>query len=571
MINNHGFGTGKIKMYLRAAVVISILAALLCFNTSRAMAAEKEEEPVSTKHTITLHGEEIEYTATAGTMTINNGDEECEIFYITYIKDGVEDVSERPITFAFNGGPGASSSYINFLCMGPKRLELDEKGHATSLPGKLIDNENSMLDMTDLVFIDAIGTGYSRAEENEAFTGYDNDISSVGEFIRLYTNRNKRWASPKYLAGESYGTIRAVGLCEYLLDQYNMGVNGLMLISSVNDYSIVFNTPGNDLPYALLLPTYAADARYQGLLDDEYEDMELEEFLDQVREFVSSEYVPALFMGRSLSKEKQEEIAGKMSDYIGLSEDYILEMDLRVDLYSYIHELLRDKRLMTGRYDGRFTGPVTDSWDDPSIFDLDTPLYDAMNHYITDELEYTTDTPYVPLNLDINSMWDFNRDNSFLSQQDTIQRCMTLNSKMKIWVLCGYYDGATPFYGAEWIFDHVFMDDSLRDNLTFTYYPSGHMIYIDEESFDKFRKDAEDWYLDKDAEKEVDPEDEDVRSEAGDEKPQAYKDLEDSLKRIPYVGDKDLKPDNGPGIRTGYKFGKAPLSRKIDLLKMAQS
>ncbi|MCR5735609.1 MAG: hypothetical protein K6G22_13465 [Lachnospiraceae bacterium] len=457
---------------------------------------------VTTKHSMVLNGQTIDYTATTGTMIVETGGEQCEIFFIAYTRDGVEDLSERPITFTFNGGPGSASYYTDFLFMGPKRMELDEKGHATKLPAVFTDNENSVLDLTDLVFIDAVGTGYSRAlpdEDEDYFIGYQDDIRTIGDFIRLYINRNKRWSSPKYVAGESYGTTRAVGICSYLADAYSMGLNGLMLISSVNDFLSLISTDGNDMPYAFFLPTFAADAWYHNRLDDKYQNMKLEEFLDEVRNFVTEEYVVALFRGRSLSADKKDEIAGKIAEYTGLTKAFVLDHNLRFDLDEYSRELLKDQHLVVGRYDGRYTGPVTsgsiyDGTSDPSTFDIDMPLIAAVNQYMVDDLGFSTDTPYIPLSLDVNYRWEFDSDNEFLAQEEIVHDCMSANSNLKVWVLCGYYDGATPFFGSEWVYDHVFLDDSRLNNLSFTYYPSGHMFYLDRDSHAKFKEDAQKWY-----------------------------------------------------------------------------
>ncbi|MBR4182558.1 MAG: hypothetical protein IKQ56_01925 [Lachnospiraceae bacterium] len=458
------------------------------------------DDLVTTKHSAVIQGQVIDYTATAGTMVVDSGDGKCEIFFIAYTKDGATDMTQRPITFTFNGGPGSASLYTDFLCMGPKRMEVDEIGHATQLPAKFTDNDNSLLDMTDLVFIDAIGTGYSRAIGNEDdFIGYDNDIRTIGDFIRLYINRNKRWGSPKYIAGESYGTTRAVGLCDYLFSTYSLGMNGLMLISTVNDFSSLQFSTGNDLPYASYLPTYAADAWYHGCLDKKYQDMKLEDYLDEVRDFVSEKYVPALYKGRRMTEDEKNEMAKSISQYTGLSEEFILESNLRITLPDFCKELLSDKKLMTGRLDGRFTGPVIngsieDGESDPSGFDVDAPLAAASNQFIVDELNFNTDRPYIPLSLDVNKRWNFDKDNDILAQEEIINNCMAANSMLKVWVMCGYYDGATPFYGAEWVYNHVFLNDSRLDNLSFTYYPAGHMFYLDKDSFDQFRKDAEKFY-----------------------------------------------------------------------------
>ncbi|MCR5650389.1 MAG: hypothetical protein K6F86_04345 [Lachnospiraceae bacterium] len=465
----------------------------------------KSERPddniVTTKHTVSIKGEDISYTAEAGTMVLESGGKTCEMFYTAYTRDDIEDKTDRPVTFAFNGGPGASSYCIQFGCLGPRTAELDETGCAVSLPTKIIDNENSVLDMTDLVFIDPVGTGYSHAsneEDEDYFLGYDKDIQSVGDFIRQYTNRKKRWGSKKYIAGESYGTVRAVGVCDYLVNRYAVYINGLMLISTVNDYSALMAGGGNDTPYTVYIPTYAADAWYHKKLSEEYLDMELEDYLEEVREFVETEYVPALFIGRRLPKAKKDDLAEKMSGYIGLPKDLILENNLRIDLDVFSSNLLKDEGLMVGRYDGRITGPNTggsldDGSGDPSGFSTDIAYTNSYLEYLTSELGYDTDTPFIPLSLEVNTKWTF-PEGEYLNQQDIIAGCLGKNSFLKIWVLCGYYDGATPFYSAEWAYNHAFIPENREDNLSFTYYPSGHMIYMNHEAFDKFRKDAEKWY-----------------------------------------------------------------------------
>ncbi len=467
-------------------------------------ASAPEDHVVRTTHSITLGGEKISYTAEAGTMALTSGGDACEIFYTAYTKNGVKDKGERPITFAFNGGPGSSSFYLHMACLGPRCAELDEVGNAKTLPAKIIDNENSILDMTDLVFIDPVGTGYSRAAEGvdpTAFYGYEADNRTVGDFIRQYVNRNKRWASEKYLAGESYGTTRAVGVCEYLSDQYSIFLNGLMLISSANDYSVLVGCEGNETPYALALPTYAADAWYHKKLSKEYQDMNLEDYLEKVRDFVQKEYVPALFMGNRLTQKEEKDLAKKMSEFIALDEEDILQANLRIDLDTFSPKLLEDQKLMIGRYDGRITGPVTagdlsNGSADPSSSSTDIALGNTFEAYLTEELNYETDTEFIPLSLDVNSAWTFLPEGElgYPSQESTIHDLMAKNKFLKVWVLCGYYDNATPFYATEWTFSHVFLDKERSKNLSLTYYPSGHMFYVDKEAFAKFRKDAENWF-----------------------------------------------------------------------------
>jgi carboxypeptidase C (cathepsin A) len=466
----------------------------------KANEAPVKDNIVRTKHTVEIQGKTIPYTAEAGTMVLNSGGVYCEMFYAAYTRDDVENTDDRPLTFAFNGGPGSSCIYIQFGCLGPRKAELDETGYALSLPAKIIDNENSILDMTDLVFIDPVGTGFSRAinkdEENEFF-GYDNDIRSVGDFIRQYVNRHKRWGSEKYIAGESYGTTRAVGLSKYLSDRYGMYINGLMLVSTANDFNALISSGGNETSYALYIPTYAADAWYHGKVSEEYKDMELEDYLKEVRSFVEEEYVPVLFKGRSISKDEKEKTAGKLSGYIGVSEDFCLKNNLRISLDDFSTELLGDEKLRVGRLDGRITGPVTsgsldDGTSDPSSSSTDIAFVNAYLKYVTEELEYETDTPFFPLALEVD--WSLADDSGLIGQEDVVYESMSKNPYMKIWVICGYYDGATPFYSAEWVYNHVFLNEETEKNLSFTYYPSGHMFYVDKASFDQFRKDAEKWY-----------------------------------------------------------------------------
>ncbi len=468
-------------------------------NTAEASAAK--DNIVTTKHSAVIQGKTIPYTAETGTMVLTSGGVDCEIFYVAYTRDDVENIKDRPVTFAFNGGPGFSNFYIQFGCMGPRRSDIDENGFAKTFPPKIVDNGNSILDMTDLVFIDPVGTGYSRAlneEETNEFYSYDGDRRSVGDFIRKYINRHKRWGSPKYIAGESYGTTRSVGVCEYLSQQYYMYVNGLMLISCANDFYAITNMAANDLAYVNFVPTFAANAWYHGKLSKEYQDKELEDYLDEVRDFVESELQPALFLGKKLQKERKEALAEKLSGYLGVSKDFVLEQNLRITVDGFNRELLKDKKLVIGRYDGRMTGPsvdgdLGDSAADPSDGLTDMALAETYLDYVTSELGFETDRPFIPFSIDINYAWIYEGD-SLPVQEETIYNCMSINPYLKVWALCGYYDGATPFYATEWTYNHIFLSEERENNLQLTYYPSGHMLYMEKNSFDKFRKDAEKWY-----------------------------------------------------------------------------
>ncbi|MBQ3268911.1 MAG: peptidase S10 [Clostridia bacterium] len=464
---------------------------------------DAQDNVVTTRHTAVIQGKELAYTAQAGTTVLETNGNRCEIFFTSYTLDGVEDPSERPVTFIFNGGPGSCSMYLHVGCFGPRRIDVDENGNAISLPARMVDNGNSLLDLTDLVVIDAVGCGYSRSLEdsNGPFIGYENDICVTADFIRQYVNRNNRWGSAKYIAGESYGTIRAVGVCKYLAASYSMNLNGLILISSANDTAGIVFSGGNDIPYATFIPTYAAIARYHGVLAREYQEQPLEDYLEEVRGFVEGAYVPALFQGNRLPEEERDALAEKLAGYIGLTKEFVLDHNLRIELEDFSKALLKDEKLMVGRLDGRVTGPVTsgslDSGEsDPSSSAVNLSYGNAFNSYVINELGFRTDRPYIPTNGNINYEWTFPIGSwgGFVSQEQTIYECISQNPFLKVWVLCGYYDAATPFYSAEWTFNHVFLNDALRDNLSFSYYQCGHMIYMEKQSFDKFRRDAEAWY-----------------------------------------------------------------------------
>ena len=501
---------------MKKKIAVLLMLSLLMLTLLPAAAFADEEVPeqaapeatvpqddlVTTQHTAVIQGEELSYTATVGTMAVQTGGETCEFFFRAYTKDNVENLAERPITFAFNGGPGSCSFYLEFGCLGPKRAEMSDDGHSLSMPPRSVDNENSLLDITDLVFIDAIGTGYSRPADGveiSNFLGYDNDVRSFGDFIRQYVNRYKRWGSEKYIAGESYGTTRAVGICQYLSDTYAMYVNGLMLFSTINDFSQAIPSVSHELPYALFFPTFAADAWYHGMLSENYQAMELEEYLDEVRDFVSKEYVPALFQGSRLTDAEQNGLAEKISSYLGLPKDYVIEKNNRISEDDFLPGLLKEKNLQIGRNDGRYTGLLTDDYSDPSAVESDLIIGNAYYTYLTEELNYQTDRPYLPLNGDLQAGWTSPDPlvpwiGGYFSQEEIIRECMAKNPYLKVWVNCGYYDSATPFYAAEWVYAHVFPTAESKDNLSFSYYPAGHMFYLEKTSFDQFREEAGNWY-----------------------------------------------------------------------------
>ena len=490
------------KKLLVLLSVFCLLLPMMAFGEESVPETAAQDNLTVTKHTALISGETVEYTATAGTMVMDTGLGKYEIFFIAYTADGTEDFSKRPVTFAFNGGPGASTMWLNLGLLGPEKVALSPEGMLEQVPAGRKSNEYSILDMTDLVFIDAVGTGYSRAlpgTEDVTFFNYNGDATSIGDFIYEYVTLNGRWESPKYLAGESYGTVRAVGVCDYLMKEHHMALNGLMLVSTVNDYDAVLQRTGNDIPYISFLPSFAAAAWYHKKAADEYLEMELESFLEEVRAFASGEYLSAMFQGVRMPAEERENLAEKMAGFIGLEKDFILKKNLRITVDDFCRQLLADQNLMIGRLDGRHTGPVVDGnlglgTSDPSSLGIEEAFVSVMINYVTKELGYKPDRTYKSLAYDVIERWTFWADNSVVAQEDIIRNCMSANQFLKVWVICGYYDLATPFYGAEWVYSHLFLNEKLEKNLSFKYYPSGHMFYLLDAGLQAFRKDAESWF-----------------------------------------------------------------------------
>src|SRR5580765_2638594 len=359
--------------------------------------ATPEEKVVQTKHMVKVGGQEIKYTATAGTilLKLEDGTPKASVFYVAYTRDDVSDTAKRPVTFTFNGGPGAASIWLHLGALGPRRVEMGDAGALLAPPYKLVDNEYSLLDVTDLVFIDPVTTGYSRAvpgEPDKQFHGVEEDIHSVGDFIRLYATRNRRWTSPKFLAGESYGTTRAAGLSGYLQQRYGMYLNGIILISSILNFQTAEFDTGNDLPYILYLPTYTAIAWYHKKLPADLQG-DLQKAVQESRNFAAHEYADALMVGDGLPAARRMEIAQKLSRLMGLSGEYLERSNLRIEIQRFDKELLRDQRRTVGRLDGRFTGIDEDAAGarpeyDPSLAAIVGPYTATFHDYVRGELKF---------------------------------------------------------------------------------------------------------------------------------------------------------------------------------------
>jgi carboxypeptidase C (cathepsin A) len=455
-----------------------------------ATAAVLEEHKVETTHRARIGGKDIEYTATAGTMvmTDDEGKEKASVFYIAYTKAGRQAPKGRPVTFSFNGGPGSSSVWLHLGLLGPKIVPMKDDGTAYPPPYELVVNEGSLLAVSDLVFIDPVSTGYSRpagGEDKQQFHGVDEDIKWVGEFIRLYVTRAERWGSPKFLIGESYGTTRAAGLSGYLQERHGMYLSGIMLISSILNFQTADFHVGNDLPYALFLPTYTATAWYHGMLGDRYPD--LKAALAEAEEYALGEYTAVLMLGDAVPSDRYDAAVTKLAGLTGLSEEYIRQTDLRVMIWRFVKELLRGRELTTGRLDTRFTGRDRDSAGDGYEYD---PSYEniygaytaCINDYIRRDLGFESDLAYEILTGNVRP-WNYGRyRNRYINVAETLRSAMTRNPALKVYVASGYFDLATPYLATIYTFRHLGLPDELKGNVSMSYYKAGHMMYIHRES-----------------------------------------------------------------------------------------
>jgi carboxypeptidase C (cathepsin A) len=470
---------------------------------------KKEPAPdtqVETNHKVAIDGAPVDFKAIAGTLTLKDDDGKptAKMFYVAYTKTGVTDLAKRPVTFAFNGGPGSSSVWLHLGAFGPRRVQLKEDAEpAVPLPppGKLVDNEYSLLDLTDLVFIDPVTTGYSRTVpgvDPKKFHGVQEDIQAVGEFIRLYVTRKERWSSPKFLAGESYGTTRAAGLAGHLQDRLGMNLNGIILVSSVLNFQTVRFDAGNDLPYPLFLPSYTATAWYHKKLSSELQG-DLRKTLEEVEQFALGEYTIALTKGDKLPEKERAMVCRKLARYTGLSEEFVTRCKLRIEIMRFTKELLRQDERTVGRYDSRFKGIDSDAAGerheyDPSYAVVQGPYTAMLNNYLRTELKYDTEIQYEILTNRVQP-WDFgNARNRYLNVAPTLREAMTKNRDLRVFVANGYYDLATPYFATEYTFNHLGLDPALTGHVSMGYYESGHMMYIRASSHRQLRKDLVAFY-----------------------------------------------------------------------------
>jgi carboxypeptidase C (cathepsin A) len=455
----------------------------------------------TTQHTVTIGGKSIAYTANAGTLVLRSADGKprASIFFVAYTRDG-QDTAKRPITFFYNGGPGAATIWLHMGLMGPKRVQLGPEGFQTAPPYHLVDNESSPLDVTDLVSIDAVMTGYSRPAEGVAtteFTGAQEDIQTMGEFIREYLTRYNRWASPKYLFGESYGTFRSAGLAAELQDNQGIELNGVMLLGTVLDFGNISQGNGNDIGYANYLPTYTATAWYHKKLPPDLENGDVKKAVDEARAYAWGDYLTALAKGNRLTAAERNTVAASLSRLTGLSSQYILNSNLRVGDDPFRVELLRDQREIVGRLDSRLLGINRDAAStredyDPSEVSPTGPYLSMFLDYMHNDLKWDSDLQYYTGGH--TGRWDYsNFTNRYASETDALRATMARNPFLHVLVASGYYDMATPFGNAEYTFAHLGFDSTYTNRVKFTYYPSGHMVYTNPDALRMIKHDIADF------------------------------------------------------------------------------
>ena len=458
----------------------------------------KEEAPIVTSHELKLADGSLNYSATVGKMPLKDEKEKivAQIFYTAYTLETEVESAARPLIFVFNGGPGSASIWLHMGALGPKRVDMGEEGFMPPPPYRLIDNAYTWLDLGDLVFIDPVGTGYSRATDpadNEKYWGLAEDLEAVGEFIRLYLSRNQRWTSPLYLAGESYGTTRAAGLAGHLIDR-GIAFNGIILISTVMNFQTLRFTKANDLPYSLYLPSFCATAYYHGMLSPDLQARDLRGLLHEAAAWAEGEYTVALGKGDRLGEDERAAVSERLARYTGLSQRFILGADLRVNIMSFCKELLRDDKRAVGRLDSRFIGIMASaegtSFDfDPSMNAIIPPYTAVYNQYVREDLLYETDLNYEILSFKVNENWKY-EGGQFPDTSEGLRAAFAKNPYMEVLVAQGYYDLATPFQAAYYSLAHMGLDPSLRDNVTIVEYEAGHMMYLHEPSLAQLKADA---------------------------------------------------------------------------------
>ena len=507
---NHPSGFGYVSTL--ALLLVSALVVAPAFAEEAKKEEPKKEDakkPVSSipdattkavtvTNTTTISGRPVTYRAETGMLPLlkSDGSAKASVFYIAYTRLDATNAATRPLMFCFNGGPGSSSVWLHLGGLGPRRVKLNDDGTMPPPPFGLVDNDYSILAATDLVFIDPVATGFSRAakdEKSDQFFGQSPDVESVGEFIRLWTTRNLRWRSPKYLCGESYGVFRAAGLAEHLHSRYGMYLNGLVMLSGLLDYATLSEGPGNDLPSLVFLPTYTATAHFHKKLPPDLQN-DLPKAVAEAREFIKSEYPAALLAGATLPTDTRQKVVAKLARLTGLKPAVIEANNLRVDTSTFRKMLLLDEGLIIGRYDARITGrdadkSATSPRFDPSYATALGPFSAGMNAYLREELKFENDLPYEILSG--VGPWNFDARHSYPSVDDRLSSAMSQNPYLRVLVLGSQRDLACPIDGIRYSIDHLQLAPEFRKNITYAEYESGHMMYVNQPDLKKLQKDLE--------------------------------------------------------------------------------
>ena len=456
----------------------------LVVTEHRLVAGERTLDYIATCGSIVLRDYEVAYDAKDGARKADKA--RATFFFTAYTLKDVARPEQRPLTFSFNGGPGSSSVWLHLGILGPQRVATDEMGRPPPPPYALVDNEHTLLTESDLVFIDPVGTGHSRMAEGEKvaeFHDYQRDLDSVGEFIRLYLARHGRWGSPKYLIGESYGTTRAAGLSLHLQDRHDVFLNGVMLVSLAIDLQTLMFDHGNELPYALFLPTFAATAWYHQALAPELQAQPLAAVVAAAEAFANTGYTLALMQGSRLPAAQREQVAAEVARFSGLSTDYVLKCDLRPTDARFPKELLRQRGRTVGRLDSRFLGLDRDdagenAETDPLLATMIGAYAVGINRVLKDKLKFDSDAPYV-VHAPIWDKWGW-KDfaGKYVNVGASLRRAMHANPHMRVYVASGYYDLGTPHAAGDYTLSHLGLHESLHKNIRASYFEAGHMMYI---------------------------------------------------------------------------------------------
>jgi len=453
--------------------------------------SSKSPKVVQKQASVTIDGKKIDYTVKTSRLILkkDDGKARASVFYAAYTRDGIKDLSQRPVVFAFNGGPGSSAVWLHLGALGPRIIPTSPDGtQPLNLPVRVQENPQSILDVADLVFIDPVSSGYSRSEDDkEKFHGVDEDISSVGDFIRRWVTENKRWSSPKYVLGESYGGVRAAGLAEHLQDRYGMNLNGVVLLSGLMDFRTVDTSAGNDLAYLAYLPSYTAVAHHHGKLKGDRDALE-----QRARDFAGGAYASALLKGYTLSGADRTKIATELSALTGLSTELILRYDLRIHPSRFRKELLRKEGKVLGRFDARVAWAVGDTSTDypsydPSFAVAKGAFSSAMLDYLANDLGWMEDRPYEIIAH--VQPWNWGRKNAFVNMTPRLAGAMRDNPGLRVLVQCGHADLATPAGGILHSIAHMKLPTPRRANISIKWYEAGHMFYLNEPDLAKMRQD----------------------------------------------------------------------------------